>query len=251
MEMEEKERSLRDRVQQQLLELISHMDFEYSTRLLSENQLAAKFQVSRSTIRAVLSELETEGKVIRRHGSGTYVNPPALDVETTIYPRVNMYDLIRKNGYEPGLKVLSFQDVPAGERGPKLNLFPFDRVTEVRSIYYANERPCMYCIDCVDARRFAGMDWKDHEKFAGSIYDYIRQATGVEITWDIINIQAAHSGQMPELRECFSIPEGQIKPVVRLEITNFDKQNQPSLLGNIYIDTDQIRLNIVRDLTKM
>ena len=80
MEMEEKERSLRDRVRQQLLELISHMDFEYSTRLLSENQLAAKFQVSRSTIRAVLSELETEGKVIRRHGSGTYVNPPALDV---------------------------------------------------------------------------------------------------------------------------------------------------------------------------
>lgn len=181
MEMEEKERSLRDRVRQQLLELISHMDFEYSTRLLSENQLAAKFQVSRSTIRAVLSELETEGKVIRRHGSGTYVNPPALDVETTIYPRVNMYDLIRKNGYEPGLKVLSFQDVPAGERGPKLNLFPFDRVTEVRSIYYANERPCMYCIDCVDARRFAGMDWKDHEKFAGSIYDYIRQATGVRL----------------------------------------------------------------------
>lgn len=248
--MEGKERHLRDRVRRQLLELIGRMDFEYSTRLLSENQLAAKFQVSRSTIRAVLSELETEGKVIRRHGSGTYVNPPALDVETTIYPQVNMYDLIRKNGYRPELKVLSFQDIPAGERGYKLNLFPFDRITEIRTVYYADGRPCMYCVDCVDARRFSGVNWKEHENFDGSVYDYIRQAAGIDIIWDIINIQSAHSGQVQELQECFSIPEGQIKSVVRLEITNFDKQNQPSLLGNIYIDTDQIRLNIVRDLTK-
>lgn len=38
------------------------MDFSVSTKLPSENWLAAKFDVSRSTIRAVLAELETEGK---------------------------------------------------------------------------------------------------------------------------------------------------------------------------------------------
>lgn len=40
-----------------------------------------------------------------------------------------------------------------------------------------------------------------------------------------------------------------IKPLVHLEITNFDKSNQPSLWGNIYVDTDLVCLNIVRDLT--
>ncbi|SFQ03125.1 GntR family transcriptional regulator [Oscillibacter sp. PC13] len=249
--MDQREQSLQERVRQQIMELIHRMDFEYSTRLLSENQLAAKFQVSRSTIRAVLMELETEGKIIRRHGSGTYVNPPALDVETTIYPRVNMYDLIRKNGYEPSLKILSVRDGPAGERAQKLNLFPFDWITEIHSIYQADGHPCMYCIDCVDAKRFTDMDWKKHEDYPGSIYDFIRQSVGVDITWDIINIQAAHSGQIPALQECFSVPKGENKPVVRLEITNFDNRNQPSLLGNIYIDTDLIRLNIVRDLTKL
>ena len=42
---------LRERVRAQLLELISEMDLTVNTRLLSEGQLAAKFQVSRSTIR--------------------------------------------------------------------------------------------------------------------------------------------------------------------------------------------------------
>lgn len=250
MERERKKNSLQERVREQLLELIGRMDFEYSTRLLSENQLAAKFQVSRSTIRAVLSELELEGKIIRRHGSGTYVNPTALNVETTIYPRVNMYALIQNNGYTPGLKVLSYRDMPAGERAAKLNLFSFDHITEIRSIYYADDHPCMYCIDCVDARRFEGLDWRKQENSPRSIYDFIRGTVGVDIVWDIIKIQAAHSGQMPELAACFSVPEGEIKPLVRLEITNFDSKNQPSLLGNIYVDTDQIRLNLVRDLKK-
>ena len=47
---------LRERVRAQLLELISEMDLTVNTRLLSEGQLAAKFQVSRSTIRTVLSQ---------------------------------------------------------------------------------------------------------------------------------------------------------------------------------------------------
>lgn len=250
MERARRENSLQERVREQLLELIARMDFEYSTRLLSENQLAAKFQVSRSTIRAVLSELELEGKIIRRHGSGTYVNPTALNVETTLYPRVNMYALIQHNGYTPSLKILSYRDVPAGERASGLGLFPFDRITEIRSIYYADGRPCMYCVDCVDARRFEGLDWREHEDSPGSIYDFIRSTVGVDIVWDIIKIQAAHSGQLPELADCFSVPEGEIKPLVRLEITNFDSKNQPALLGNIYVDTDQIRLNLVRDLKR-
>ena len=249
MEMEGREQSLRKRVRQQMLDLMEKMDFSFSTRLLSENQMAAKFQVSRSTIRAVLTELETEGKVIRRHGSGTYVNPPALHVTSTLYPRVNMMDLIRKNGYEPGKKVLGFRNIQAEERGSYLNLFPFDQITEVRTIYCAGARPCMYCIDCVDAKRFDGVNWWEYERYPNSIYQFIRMQVDIELVWDIIKVQAAHSSQMPALKKCFSVPDGVIKPLVHLEITNFDKSNQPSLWGNIYVDTDLVCLNIVRDLT--
>ena len=54
---------LRERVRAQLLELISEMDLTVNTRLLSEGQLAAKFQVSRSTIRTVLRSSAGRGAV--------------------------------------------------------------------------------------------------------------------------------------------------------------------------------------------
>lgn len=64
--------SLRQQVQQ-IPNLIQRMDLNYRPRLLWEGQMAAKSQVSRSTVRAVLSDLEIAGKVIRKQGSGKRV----------------------------------------------------------------------------------------------------------------------------------------------------------------------------------
>lgn len=240
--------SLRTRVRRQVLELVNRMDLEHGTRLLSENQLAAKFQVSRSTIRAVLTELDTEGKVIRRHGSGTYVNPQALNVETTLYPSVNMYDLIRKNGYKPSIRILNTKKALAGERGKMLNLLSFEPVIENYSVYCADGVTCMYCVDCMDAGLISKENWENLKTADTSIYESIRRLAGISIEWDIIRVRSSDNVKIPELNECFSIPDGKIKSVVHLEISNFTRENHPVLLGNIYIDTEKIELNIVRDL---
>jgi GntR family transcriptional regulator len=42
-------------------------------KLLSEDELAAEFEVSRATIRQAVGELVMEGLVVRRQGRGTYV----------------------------------------------------------------------------------------------------------------------------------------------------------------------------------
>ena len=250
--MSQKELSRSAYIRQQILALIDRMDFEYSTRLPSEHWLAAKLQVSRSTIRSVLAGLEVEGKIIRRHGSGTYVNPQAMGVESTLYTNMNMYDLICKNGYTPGVKVLQTKTMPAGEeRASKLGLFPNEPVIESHSVYFADGVPCMYCVDCVDAKRFSALDWNGREQYGGSIHDYIRQELDIDISWDIIRILGAHSGQRPELQMWFSGSDRGVKPLVLLDITNFDSHNQASLLGNIYVDTDKISLNVVRDFTKV
>lgn len=144
MEKPDMEISLRERVRQQILDLIHRMDLSYSTRLLSEEQMAAKFQVSRSTVRAVLSDLEIEGKVIRKQGSGTYVNVRTIHVDTTLYPRIDLRSIIINNGYAARSKVRAF---------------------------------------------------------------------------------------------------------TLLEILNYDEENRPVLLGNIYADTEMIRLNLIRDLS--
>ena len=101
MKEKQKDGSLHEELRKKILDYIMRMNFSFSTRLPSENQLASKFLVSRSTIQAVLSELETEGKLLRKQGSGTYVNIQGFMLETTLYPRIEIREIIRKNGYIP------------------------------------------------------------------------------------------------------------------------------------------------------
>jgi GntR family transcriptional regulator len=239
---------IRTQVRKQVLDLIGRMNLSYSTRLLSENQLAAKFKVSRTTVRAVLAELEAEGKITRRHGSGTYVNPAVLPVVSTLYPQLSTFEMIRNNGFVPRAKILSSSDVIAGWRGPKLNLSPTAYITEKRAVYFADDKPCMYCVDYYEPGMIRGLDWKPREEKMGSFYDFIREGTGVEIRGDIVRVVAADTKSVPELREWFCKPGKPDRPVVCLEIINLDKNNCPVIFGMIYVDAEIIQLNIIRNL---
>lgn len=75
-------------------------------RLPSENSLVAKYNVSRKTIGKVLNQLENEGALIRRRGSGSYVagqpvftfmlpSPDYLSQSSAWVPRLQMKGAIR------------------------------------------------------------------------------------------------------------------------------------------------------------
>mgnify|MGYP001212037925 CR=1 FL=1 len=251
MSEKQKADSLIDKTKEQILELIGRMNLSFSTRMLSEKQLADKFGVSRTTARAALTKLEIEGKVIRKHGSGTYVNLPALNMKATLYPGVNMFDIIERNGFKSKVTVESVTFQEAGEYAEKMNLRPSDRIQTLESIYYADEKPCMYCLDRFNARFFTGIDWNQYQIKNGSIYEFIHDSSGILITWDMIRVVAADSDESPALRLLFHVPDGANKPLVRLEMMNFDTNNQPVWLGNIYVDTDIINLNMIRELNEI
>ena len=248
MEAQDMQLPLRERVRQQILDLIQRMDLTRNNRLLSEGQMAAKFQVSRSTIRAVLSDLEVEGKVIRKQGSGTYVNVRTIHVDTTLYPRMDLRRIITNNGYSARSKVLSIHTIPAGALADRLNCGQSHPVQKVCSLYYADDRPCMYCIDCIRDGRITSSQWRDPKLEVGSLYDFLRETAGIHVKWDLMRIRAVTSGEAPELAVHFHIPIGKVQPFTLLEIVNYDEENRPVLLGNIYVDTEMIQLNLIRDL---
>jgi GntR family transcriptional regulator len=53
-------------------------DFSPGVPLPTERELASVLSTSRTTVRQALTELVTEGRLVRRHGSGTYVAEPKL-----------------------------------------------------------------------------------------------------------------------------------------------------------------------------
>jgi len=58
--------------------------------LPSERDLVAKFQVSRATLRDALNTLATEGLIVRRQGSGTYVNGAKKPGVTAVLGRAEL-----------------------------------------------------------------------------------------------------------------------------------------------------------------
>ncbi|MBI2769432.1 MAG: FadR family transcriptional regulator [Burkholderiales bacterium] len=64
---------LSDTVYGQLLDEIMAGHFSAGDRMPTENQLAQRFSVSRPVVREALQRLQSDGVVISRQGSGTYV----------------------------------------------------------------------------------------------------------------------------------------------------------------------------------
>lgn len=59
-------------------ENIYNNTFKAGEKLISENKLCQKFEISRQTARQAIAVLEEEGLVIKKQGSGTYINPISL-----------------------------------------------------------------------------------------------------------------------------------------------------------------------------
>ena len=58
-----------------LIEMIEKGYISENDQLPSERELCETYNVSRSTVRQAMQELEREGYVYREHGKGTFVSP--------------------------------------------------------------------------------------------------------------------------------------------------------------------------------
>ena len=64
------------------------------SRLTPERRLAEEYQVSRSTMSKILTELVNEGYLARKVGSGTYVSPRNTEVLPSRLPSQNSGELL-------------------------------------------------------------------------------------------------------------------------------------------------------------
>ncbi|GDY30296.1 hypothetical protein GTS_19290 [Gandjariella thermophila] len=80
--------------------------------LPAERELAERFGVSRVTLRQAVSELVLEGRLQRRHGSGTYVAPPKLVQPLSL---MSYTEGMRRQGVTPGHTAITVEELPADD----------------------------------------------------------------------------------------------------------------------------------------
>lgn len=94
-------------------DMLDHI-LEPGQRLPSEDDLAAKFGVSRMTVRQGISELIEEGLLYRRHGVGTFVAYPHLERDHTHL--TSFMESARQEGLDVSVRVLALEVLPAKPR---------------------------------------------------------------------------------------------------------------------------------------
>jgi len=86
---------LSDTIYGQLLDEIMAGRFSAGDRLPTENQLAQRFSVSRPVVREALQRLQTDGVVIARQGSGTYVQRSPSQRVAELTSQVSLHEVLQ------------------------------------------------------------------------------------------------------------------------------------------------------------
>jgi GntR family transcriptional regulator len=159
---------------QQVLDLIERLGV--GTAIPSERQLSADLGVSRLTLRAALDELAREGYVVRRRGSGTYVQHRKISQELTI---TSFSDDMRRRGMVPGSRTLSMTTTHAGARlGRFLNVSPSEGIVVVKRLRLADGETMAIETLHIPESLVPGLTPK---ALTGSFYDLLRDRYGVVI----------------------------------------------------------------------
>lgn len=112
--------NLRLQLSEDLRERLRAGEWAIGEQLPTEAALAAEYGVSRSTVRAALQQLESQGLTITRHGMGTFVSPYGNAITAGLQELQSMSDTIRAHGKEPGMEYhrVEFRGASADEAEP-------------------------------------------------------------------------------------------------------------------------------------
>jgi len=177
------------------LKLVLQRDIEQGIykpggRLPSEPELIRQYGVSRITVRQALDELEAEGRVVRRHGKGTYVAEARIEQE--LITLTDFVEDMQHAGQHPSSRVLAFVHEPASPAIAKaLRIASGTEVVRVDRLRLAEGRPIAYDTTWLPLRYgdlLAGMDLAQE-----TIYHLLETRYAIPVLSGVFHITAAEA----------------------------------------------------------
>jgi GntR family transcriptional regulator len=180
-------------------------------RLPSEPELAAAYEVSRSTIREALQSLETDGVVRRIHGLGTFVNQVAAPVAGTLDVDLGVTEAVEAANQRLGVHILRIEEVPAPRHvAVHLALPPAGRILLIERLILANERPAALAVDAIPQSIAGSAAGRYH---GGSVYRFLERDRGLVLEGGVAHISAVEAHE--PMARLLDVPAG--SALLRLE----------------------------------
>jgi GntR family transcriptional regulator len=140
--------------------------------LPSEAELSQRFNVSRATIREALSRLEQAGVIIRRHGVGTFVAPPAPVIGAGLEELESIETLAKRIGLETHMGRATIDErAPTAGEAERLQISLQNLVLAVARVILTGKRPVAYLVDIIPMQYLRRQELG--EAFSGSVLDVL------------------------------------------------------------------------------
>lgn len=145
----------------------------------SERDICEKYDVSRSTVRQAVTELETDGYIYKVHGKGTFVAPKKLNQDLIKF--YSFTEEMKRIGKKPVSRVLKFEVIGANKKiSRKMKIDEEEVVYKFTRLRIADNTPMMLETSYVLYNRFPGITKDDLEKEA--LYDILKNRFNADIT---------------------------------------------------------------------
>mgnify|MGYP001823500862 FL=1 len=163
-------------IQSDLRERVSSGELEPGAQVETEQELIARYGVSRATVRQALSGLVSEGLLEIRRGRGTFVHGAALEHRLGGFYTFSRE--IERHGMRPGTRVRAIGLEPAGDDVAEgLGLAPGTSVVALSRVRLADDQPVVSETSYLPAARFKGLEEVDFT--SASLYETLSSAYGV------------------------------------------------------------------------
>lgn len=231
---------LEERIRDELVNWIKQGQVGLEGQLPSEAELAKNFGVSRATVRAALSLLAAQGIIIRKHGSGTYVNHAMLRLRLEVSEKWEFQDLIRSSGFKPGIHFLDAKIIPAEkEEATALRIKLGDPILNVRKIFTADGKPAIYSINMLSLS--LAYPPHDQQKLQGPIFPYLAEAYNQTPAYSVTDLSPVVA--TAELAQLLQVEE--LSPLLLFKDIFFNADNQPIMYAHNYF-TDILHFKAIR-----
>lgn len=206
------------------LQLIDELIYEIENnigengKLYSERDICLRYNVSRTTVRQALSELERDGYIYKKHGKGTFVSPNRMSQDLQGF--YSFTKEMEKLGKAPSSKVLKFEILAANNQLiTMMKLKEDDLAYKFTRVRLADDIPMIVETTYVPYELFPGITRSDLNKTP--LYDILFQKFNETIEY-------ANETYLPVLAneheaEILGIEVG--SPCLKITRSTFNKDN--------------------------
>ncbi len=212
-------------------------EWKSGEKVMSENEIAARYKVSRVTARQAIEQLVAKNILYRSPGKGTFVSDH--DLPYGFSTMMSFSRSLQAKGFSIETKIIAQGVVPASkEVAEKLGLEPDSDVVHVRRLRIVDGIPAAIHGSYFSARIFASL--LDIDLTVESILEAAERIGGTAMAYSQDSLRAVPASVADA--DLLSIPPG--TPMMELEGVVYDERNLPCRYTKGIYRGDLFRLDV-------